>query len=58
MTDSYYERYKKNRRLQSLLQLAQNNFIKTRIIKNSTNIGIRIEQFGGLIGIINESNHI
>lgn len=52
MTEMYYEEYKKNQCLQSILQLSQNNYIKTRIVKGSTSIGVRVQQFGGLIGII------
>ena len=39
ITDVFYESHKRNRRLQSFLQLAQNNLIKTRIIKGRFSYG-------------------
>jgi stalled ribosome rescue protein Dom34 len=52
ITDVFYESHKRNRRLQSFLQLAQNNLIKTRILKADSLVGSRVQQFGGLIALI------
>ena len=52
ITDVFYESHKSDRRLQSFLQLAQNNLIKTRILKVDSLVGSRVQQFGGLIALI------
>jgi stalled ribosome rescue protein Dom34 len=52
ITDVFYESHKRDRRLQSFLQLAQNNLIKTRILKADSLVGSRVQQFGGLIALI------
>jgi stalled ribosome rescue protein Dom34 len=51
ITDLFYESHKRDRRLQSFLQLAQNNLIKTRILKVDSPVGSRVQQFGGLIAL-------
>lgn len=56
ITDVFYEAHKRNRRLQSFLQLAQNSLIKTRIIKADSPVGSRIQQFGGLIALFKQYN--
>ena len=52
ITDVFYEAHKRDRRLQSFLQLAQNNLIKMKIIMEDSPVGNRIQQFGGLIALI------
>jgi stalled ribosome rescue protein Dom34 len=52
ITDGFYEAHKRNRRLQSFLQLAQNSLIRTRIIRVDSPLGSRIQQFGGLIALL------
>jgi stalled ribosome rescue protein Dom34 len=52
LTDIFYETHKRNRRLQSFIQIAQNNLVKTRIINKDSKIGGRIQQFGGLVALL------
>ena len=52
ITDVFYEDHRRNQRLQSFLQLAQNNLIKTRIIRADSLAGSRIQQFGGLVALL------
>ena len=42
-------RDKNRRRVQRLFQIANNKNVKTRIVKNETQAGIRITQLGGLV---------
>jgi stalled ribosome rescue protein Dom34 len=46
--------YAHKRRTYRLLQIAENNEIKTRIIKTNTPVGNRISQFGGLVCMLKE----
>lgn len=50
VTENFLFNHKK--RTYRLLQIAENEKIKTRIIKNNTPVGTRIAQFGGLICIL------
>ncbi len=52
ITNVFYESHKRDRRLQSLFQLAQNNLIKTRILTADSSLGSRVQQFGGLIALL------
>lgn len=49
LTDKYLATVPDKRRIQRLLQIANNKKVKTRIVNSDTTAGKRISQFGGLI---------
>jgi stalled ribosome rescue protein Dom34 len=49
MTDGYLSNNRQKRRLNRLMQIAQNKKIKTRVISGESNAGLRLTQLGGLI---------
>ena len=51
MTNRFFEAHKRSRKLQSLIQAAQNGMVRTRILKAESPLGQRVTQLGGLIGI-------
>lgn len=49
MTDNYLSNSRQKKRLNRLMQIAQNKKIKVRVINAESNAGLRLTQLGGLI---------
>ncbi len=52
LTNDYLSRSKQKKRIQRLMQIAQNKQIKTRVIDAESNAGARLTQLGGIICIL------
>jgi stalled ribosome rescue protein Dom34 len=49
LTDSYLARSRQKGRIHRLMQIAINRKIKTRIVEAKSNVGVRVEQLGGIV---------
>ncbi|WP_455369741.1 hypothetical protein [[Eubacterium] cellulosolvens] len=49
LTDKYLDDTKEKNRIHRLLQISKNKNIKTRIVKEETKAGVRLNQLGGLV---------